>query len=66
MKESNNCSVSILFGGIRPYVNGGTKVMLEYANRLTEKGWNVRLVFALGGYNGENILHFKQKGFTRI
>lgn len=55
MKDSGNRSVSILFGGIRPVVNGGTKVVLEYANRLVERGWDVRLVFAMNGYDGKNI-----------
>ena len=56
MKDVHTRSVSILFGGIRPIVNGGTKVVLEYANRLAERGWKVNLVFALNGYGGSNPL----------
>lgn len=53
--DNKNPSISILFGGIRPFVNGGTKVLLEYANRLADRGWKVRLVFAMNGGNSKNI-----------
>ena len=42
-------SIAFIFGGIRPFVNGGTKVVLEYANRLSRLGWQVRLVFSMSG-----------------
>lgn len=45
--EMNNKSVSFLLGGLRPTINGGTKVILEYANRLSENGWQVSLVYGV-------------------
>lgn len=52
----NQRSVSFLFGGIRPFVNGGTKVVLEYANRLSAYGWKVNLVFSLNGVGNKTLL----------
>lgn len=58
-----NVSVVFLFGNIRPYVNGGTKVVLEYANRLSNQGWKVQLVFSESGVGKKTLL---EKIYFRI
>lgn len=45
----NKKSITFLFGGVCPRANGGTKVVLQYANMLYRNGWDVRLVFSLTG-----------------
>lgn len=42
-------SICFLFGGVQPTVNGGTKVILQYANMMAQSGWDVHLVFSLYG-----------------
>lgn len=55
MMESKG-SIAFIFGGIRPFVNGGTKVVLEYANRLSKLGWQVRLVFSMSGDGAKTFI----------